>query len=50
MTRNELDAGRFMSVPGMRPITALCYFATIDDPTRFNKSRNVAPTWDQTCW
>lgn len=32
---------RFMSVPGIGPITALCYLATIDDPTRFTKSRNV---------
>jgi transposase len=41
MARNEPDVRRFMSVPGVGPITALCYFATIDDPTRFNKSRNV---------
>ena len=41
MARNEPDVRRFMTVPGVGPITALCYFATIDDPTRFNKSRNV---------
>jgi transposase len=32
---------RFMTVPGVGPITALCYLATIDDPTRFKKSRSV---------
>ena len=30
-----------MTVPGVGPITALCYLATIDDPTRFKKSRSV---------
>jgi hypothetical protein len=30
-----------MALPGMGPITAICYRATIDDPTRFGKSRNV---------
>ena len=30
-----------MTVPGVGPITALCYLATIDDPARFKKSRNV---------
>ncbi len=30
-----------MSVPGVGPITALAYVATIDDPTRFAKSRAV---------
>ena len=30
-----------MSVPGVGPVTALAYAATIDDPTRFAKSRAV---------
>jgi transposase len=30
-----------MSVPGIGPVTALAYAATIDDPTRFAKSRAV---------
>ena len=30
-----------MTVPGVGPITALCYLATIDDPARFRKSRSV---------
>jgi transposase len=30
-----------MTAPGVGPITALCYLATIDDPSRFKKSRSV---------
>jgi transposase len=30
-----------MTAPGIGVITALCYLATIDDPTRFKKSRSV---------
>ena len=30
-----------MSVPGIGPVTALAYAATIDDPARFAKSRAV---------
>jgi transposase len=32
---------RLMTAPGVGPITALCYLATIDDPTRFARSRSV---------
>jgi transposase len=32
---------RFMTAPGVGPITALCFLATIDDPTRFTRSRSV---------
>ncbi len=41
LARDEPQVRRFMTTPGIGPITALCYFATIDDPTRFGKSRNV---------
>jgi len=41
LARNDDQVRRFMTTPGIGPITALCYLATIDDPTRFNKSRNV---------
>jgi transposase len=30
-----------MTVPGIGPVTALCFLATIDDPTRFKQSRSV---------
>jgi transposase len=29
------------TAPGVGPITALCFKATIDDPTRFKRSRSV---------
>jgi len=41
LARRDEQARRFMTTPGVGPITALCYLATIDDPARFNKSRNV---------
>ncbi|KUO69162.1 MAG: transposase [Alphaproteobacteria bacterium BRH_c36] len=41
LARNDTQVRRFMTTPGVGPITALCYLATIDDPARFNKSRNV---------
>ena len=41
LARSEPQARRFMTVPGVGPITALCYLATIDDPSRFKKSRSV---------
>jgi transposase len=30
-----------MTMPGIGPVTALTYKATIDDPTRFRRSRSV---------
>ena len=41
LARTDAQARRFMMVPGIGPITALCFLTTIDDPTRFGKSRNV---------
>lgn len=41
LARSDDQVRRFMTTPGIGPITALCYLATIDDPTRFSKSRNV---------
>src|ERR1700716_2477704 len=41
LARSVPQVRRFMTVPGVGPITALCYLATIDDPTRFKKSRSV---------
>jgi transposase len=31
-----------MTPPGVSPITALCFKATIDDPMRFKRSRLLA--------
>jgi transposase len=41
LARHSEPARRFMTAPGVGPITALCYLATIDDPTRFKRSRSV---------
>ena len=41
MARNDAQVRRFMTAPGVGPITALCFLATIDDPTRFKRSRSV---------
>jgi transposase len=41
LARNNAQVRRFMTVPGIGPVTALCFLATIDDPTRFKRSRSV---------
>lgn len=41
ITREEATCRRLMTVPGVGPITALAFRATIDDPDRFAKSRAV---------
>src|SRR5262245_30521419 len=41
LARYDTQVRRFMTVPGIGPITALCFKATIDDPTRFKRSRSV---------
>lgn len=34
---------RWLRVPGIGAITAVAYYATIDDPTRFRRSKDVGP-------
>jgi transposase len=41
LARRDAQVRRFMTVPGVGPITALCFKATIDDPMRFKRSRSV---------
>ena len=41
LARHDAQVGRFMTVPGIGPITALAFKATIDDPARFARSRSV---------
>ncbi|MHB1110158.1 MAG: IS110 family RNA-guided transposase, partial [Devosia sp.] len=41
IVRKEEVCRRLMSAPGVGPITALCFRATIDRPDRFSRSRNV---------
>src|ERR1700682_5882924 len=41
LARHDAQVRRFMTVPGVGAITALAFKATIDDPTRFARSRSV---------
>ena len=41
IARNEQVCRRLMSAPGVGPITALAFRATIDQPDRFRRSRDV---------
>src|SRR6201988_4754233 len=41
LARNNAQVRRFMTAPGIGPVTALCFLATIDDPARFKGSRSV---------
>ena len=41
LARHDAQVRSFMTVPGVGPITALCFKATIDDPARFKRSRSV---------
>jgi len=40
-TRKNQTARLLMTAPGVGPVTALSYVATIEDPSRFKKSRQV---------
>jgi transposase len=41
VARSEL-CRRFMAIPGVGPVTALSFMTSIDDPSRFRRSRDVA--------
>jgi transposase len=41
--REDADARRMMTVPGIGPMTALAFKAAIDDPKRFTSSTKVGP-------
>ena len=41
LARDDEQVRCFMTAPGIGPITALAYRATIDDPSRFKRSRSV---------
>ena len=41
LARHDAQVRRFMTVPGVGPVTALSFKAAIDDPTRFKRSRSV---------
>ena len=56
LARHDVQVRRFMSVPGVGPITALCFKATINDPTTivrpagFRWSRNLSTGADSSTW
>lgn len=41
LAREDDNSRRLMTVPGIGPITALAFWAAIEDPTRFKRSRSV---------
>jgi transposase len=41
--RDDLTLRRFMTVPGVGPVTALAFRSTIDEPSRFKRARDVGP-------
>jgi transposase len=41
LARSNAQVQQFMTAPGIGPVTALCFLATIDDPSRFRRSRSV---------
>ena len=41
IVKNDEICRRFMTAPGVGPVTALAFKVTIDDPTRFTRSRTV---------
>ncbi|WP_458197283.1 transposase [Bradyrhizobium sp. UFLA05-153] len=41
LARNNAQVRRFMTAPGIGPVTVLCFLATIDDPARLKRSRSV---------
>jgi transposase len=41
LARADQQTRSFMTAPGVGPVTALCFQATIDDPARFSRSRSV---------
>lgn len=43
LVRSEPTLKRFMTVPGVGPVTALAFLSAIDDPRRFKHARDVGP-------
>ena len=51
LARNDAQVRRFMTAPGVGPITALCFLATVDDPNsiqKIEKRRSLCRTDDPT--
>ncbi len=43
LVRSEPVLRRFLTVPGVGPITAVAFLSAIDDPGRFRHARDVGP-------
>ena len=41
LAKEHRQTSAFMTVPGVGPMTALAFMATVDDPTRFRRARSV---------
>ena len=41
--RDDPTLRRFLTVPGVGPVTALAFHATVDEPSRFRRARDVGP-------
>src|SRR6202041_337250 len=49
IVREDEVCRRLMTTPGVGPVVALTYRATVDVPTRFRKSKSVGAVFGLTC-
>ena len=49
VARDDEVCRRLMTVPGVGPVVALTYRATVDVPARFRKSKSVGAVFGLTC-
>jgi transposase len=49
IVRGDAVCRRLMTTPGVGPVVALTYRATVDVPTRFRKSKSVGAVFGLTC-
>jgi transposase len=49
IVRDDETCRRLMTVPGVGPVVALTYRATVDVPARFRKSKSVGAVFGLTC-
>jgi transposase len=49
VVRDDAVCRRLMTVPGVGPVVALTYRATVDVPARFRKSKSVGAAFGLTC-
>src|SRR5262249_24837519 len=49
LVRDDEVCRRLMTIPGVGPVVALTYRATVDVPARFRKSKSVGAVFGLTC-